>query len=119
MGKQRLIRFFILALVFVSVIFFLSNLSEKKRESDFQGVNFPRLKIPESNLLEKAQKVILGAKDEPIAEPVENVQSQTDSLLESIKKLPEDQVEAIKKQLFKEFCQDYCQGAESREEDDR
>ena len=42
---------------------------------------------------------------EPIEEPVQNVQNQTQILIEAIKKLPEDQLEAIKKQLYQEVCE--------------
>lgn len=42
---------------------------------------------------------------EPIKKPVENIESQTNQLIESIKQLPQDQLEAIKKQVFKEFCE--------------
>lgn len=50
---------------------------------------------------------------DPIAEPVVNVKEQTNSLLESVKKLPQDQLEAIKKQL----CKELCGGGEQRLED--
>ncbi len=46
---------------------------------------------------------------EPISEPVENVQTQTQQLIESIKKLPEDQITAVKKQIMKDFCQKFLQ----------
>lgn len=46
---------------------------------------------------------------EPIKEPAENVQNQTQQLIETIKKLPQDQLEAIKKQLFKDVCEQICQ----------
>ncbi|MCJ7792799.1 MAG: hypothetical protein MUP45_02380 [Candidatus Marinimicrobia bacterium] len=42
---------------------------------------------------------------EPIEEPAQNVQNQTQILIEAIKKLPEDQLEAIKKQLYQEICE--------------
>ena len=51
------------------------------------------------------KKKVNQGETEPIEKPVENVQNQTQQLLESIKKLPQDQLEAIKKQLFKEFCE--------------
>ncbi len=43
---------------------------------------------------------------EPIEEPVKSVQSQTEVLLEMIKKLPEDQLEAVKEQLYQEICEE-------------
>lgn len=42
---------------------------------------------------------------EPIKEPAENVQKQTEILIEAIKELPQDQIEAIKKQIYKEMCE--------------
>lgn len=42
---------------------------------------------------------------EPIEEPVQNIQSQTQVLIETIKELPQDQIEAIKKQIYKELCE--------------
>ncbi len=46
-----------------------------------------------------------GQSAEPIEEPVKNIESQTETLIESLKSLPQDQLEAIKKQVFKEVCQ--------------
>lgn len=80
------------------------------------------------NLLEPVKKIIEGAGEkvlgeavkrlpqapdldeavekeiEPIQEPMDNIQKQTDQLIEDIKSLPQDQLEAVKKQLFKELC---------------
>ena len=50
-----------------------------------------------------------GAESEPITEPVENIQNQTQQLIEIIKKLPEDQLEAIKEQLYREVCESWLQ----------
>lgn len=41
---------------------------------------------------------------EPIKEPAANIESKTQELIEAIKNLPQDQLEAIKKQLLKEVC---------------
>jgi len=41
---------------------------------------------------------------EPIQAPVDNIQKQTSQLIEDIKSLPQDQLEAVKKQVFKELC---------------
>ncbi|MFC1727308.1 hypothetical protein ACFL0Y_02175 [Patescibacteria group bacterium] len=49
---------------------------------------------------------VAGEKVEPIAEPVSNVQNQANTLIELLKKLPEDQLTAIKKQLCKELCEE-------------
>lgn len=42
--------------------------------------------------------------------PVQNVQNQTQNLIESIKTLPEDQLNAIKQELFKGICEDISKG---------
>jgi hypothetical protein len=53
---------------------------------------------------------------EPIAEPAKKIQRQTDDLIESLKKLPEDQLKAIKRQLYKEFCEEILKEEEDEEE---
>lgn len=59
-------------------------------------------KLPNAPDLEK---VVVSTENEPIEEPVKKVENQTDQLIESLKQLPQDQLEAIKKQIFKEFCE--------------
>lgn len=56
---------------------------------------------------EKEEGQVAGESDEaePIKEPAENVQKQTEILIETIKELPQDQLEAIKKQIYKEMCE--------------
>ncbi len=78
-------------------------------------------KVPSTGILADLKKNILGQQDQimkeateassslgnkPIAEPVENIQNQTQRLLESVKNLPQDQVDALKKQICKEVCGD-------------
>lgn len=41
-------------------------------------------------------------------EAVETIETQTQEIIEVIKELPEEQLEKIKKQVFKEFCQEVC-----------
>ena len=48
--------------------------------------------------------------NEPIMEPAQNIQEQTQALIESIKRLPEDQIEAIRKQVYKEVCDGLLKG---------
>ncbi|MBU1126893.1 hypothetical protein KKF11_00935 [Patescibacteria group bacterium] len=52
---------------------------------------------------------VLNADDkedtEPIEEPVKNIEKQTEVIIEQIKNLPKDQVDAIKKQIYKEMCE--------------
>jgi hypothetical protein len=43
--------------------------------------------------------------EKPSLAPVQNVQEQTQDLIESIKSLPEDQIKVIKKQIYQEFCE--------------
>ena len=47
---------------------------------------------------------------EPIMQPAQDIQEQTQILIESIKHLPDDQIEAIRKQVYKEFCQGLLKG---------
>lgn len=46
-----------------------------------------------------------GNEVEPIEEPVKNIEKQTEAIIEQIKNLPSDQIEAIKKQIYKEMCE--------------
>lgn len=55
------------------------------------------------------EMIPLANESEPINQPVVNIQTQTQQLIESIKKLPEDQIEAVKKQVVKDFCQKFLQ----------
>jgi len=43
---------------------------------------------------------------EPIQQPVNNIEKQTEKLIEIIKELPQDQIEAIRKQLWKDLCEE-------------
>lgn len=112
MWIQRLVRFFVIILAAVMIVFLARTLVE--RDGSYKSSNLFQLspkKFSTESLLESARQTVLGSKNEPIVQPAGNIQQQSQSLIESIKKLPEDQVEAVKKQLFKEFCQDYCQSA--------
>ena len=53
----------------------------------------------------KGEENQAASETEPFEEPVQNVQKQTEVLIETIKELPQDQIEAIKKQIYKEFCE--------------
>jgi len=86
-----------------------------------ESVSLPQVPIKEKvedlgeRVLGEAVKILPGAPDlgadqdnqetEPIEEPVKNIEEQTQVLIEAIKKLPEDQIEAIKKQLYQEICE--------------
>lgn len=75
------------------------------------------------NILGKAVNLLPGTPEwdeasqenqEPIEQPVQGIQQQMDSLIENIKKLPQDQLEATKNQVYKEFCE----GASNEEQND-
>lgn len=75
--------------------------------------NAPQLEEIEKETKQEAEESA-DQSGEPIAQPVENVREQTESLLETIKELPQEQIEAIKKQIFKEACKrlEECQWEE-------
>lgn len=49
---------------------------------------------------------VIVKKNEPIVQPVNNIQKQADQLVESVKNLPEEQLKAVKRQLYQDFCVD-------------
>ena len=61
---------------------------------------------PNLGEIDESEVKKIDPESEPIKEPAENVRQQTEALLESIKSLPQDQIEAIKRQIYKDFCQD-------------
>ena len=131
--RERLTRIFIIVIVALVIISLAKAVADWQNQSKVAGesTSLPQLPIKEKiedlgeKILGKTIKVLPGApkleevdqvnqdnqvnreaqETEPIEEPVKNVQQQTQVLIEAIKKLPEDQVEAIKKQLYKEFCE--------------
>ena len=42
---------------------------------------------------------------EPVAEPVASIQKQGEQLIEAVRGLPEDQLRAVRKQLYQELCE--------------
>lgn len=66
--------------------------------------------LPQASNLKEVNQEDQSEEVEPIREPAENIQSQTQELIESIKRLPQDQVEAIKRQIFKELCEELSCG---------
>ena len=118
--RDRLTRIFLLGLAALLIIALAKGLADWQGQQRVAGesVSLPQVSVKEKledlgeDILEKAIKILPGAPDleidqeaEPIEEPVKNVQQQTEVLIETIKKLPEDQIEAIKKQIYKEFCE--------------
>lgn len=118
--RERLTRIFLLGLAALLTIALAKGLADWQTQSKVAGesTGLPHLPIKEKiedfgeKVLGKAIKILPGAPDleidqeaEPIEEPVKNIHEQTESLIEAIKKLPQDQLEATKKQLYKEFCE--------------
>lgn len=124
--KKRLTRFLFLCLVvflLVVLVKFLAN--EGTGQSAGGKIRQPILKetiedfgetvlgvavrylpnAPDLEEIDKSQLKKIDPEAEPIKEPTENIRQQTESLLESIKALPQDQIEAIKRQIYKDFCQ--------------
>jgi len=113
---KRLIRFILVGIVVYAAFVGIQILAQKSK-----GATVPQLQdIPLVTTLEQAGAQVLGTttnnlpklntdvkiplQGEPVAQPVESINNQTNQLLESIKQLPEDQLKALKKQLYKEFC---------------
>lgn len=127
MWRERLIRLLLVGVGALLILGVAKAFADWRVEKPLVGkpLSLPELsieKLQKEDVLGTATRGILGRKKEqvdqgdqvnqehqevePVAEPVENIQEQTQTLIESIKKLPEDQIEAIKKQLFKEFCEE-------------
>lgn len=53
---------------------------------------------------EAEEEQIEGTTDQ--ADPIKIIEIQTKEIIEVIKELPEEQVEKIKKQVFKDFCEE-------------
>ena len=121
--RERLTRIFLLGLAAFLIIALAKGLADWQGQQRVAGesVSLPQVSVKEKledlgeDILGKTVEFLPGAPDlgvdqadqetEPIEEPVENVQQQTQALIEAIKKLPEDQIEAIKKQIYEEFCE--------------
>lgn len=123
--KERLTRIFFLGIAALLIIALAKGLADWQAQSKVTGesTGLPQVSIKEKvedfgeKVLGRAIKALPGAPElpteedevvqetEPIEEPVKNVQEQTQTLIEAIKKLPEDQLEAIKKQLYQEICE--------------
>lgn len=119
-GKKRLTRILTLSLIALLVVAAVRSLT--KQESIQKAlITSLGLSVKEKvsefseNVLGTAVKFLPDAPDwegerdgqeiEPIKQPAEKIRQQTEALLESIKKLPQDQVRAIKKQIYQDFCQ--------------
>lgn len=132
-GRKRLVRFLVLLfagwLVAKGARALIEQGSQGERKLSFQLPIKEKMESWGENILGSAVKLLPGAPDwgeikseqvnqvnqetEPIKQPTENIQKQTELLFEMIKELPQEQLGAVKKQL----CQDFCQRL-SEEEDD-
>lgn len=130
--SERLVRLVLAGVVILALVGGVKALADWRAKNPSEG---KPLDLPELSLDELPTREVLGEileekiqisregqveqeeEPEPVTEPVENIQVETQTLIESIKKLPEDQIEAIKKQIFKEFCEDYCQEVEEENEE--
>jgi hypothetical protein len=121
MWRERLVRIGLLAILVTLVLVVAKSLVKSPSEIDRPAIKLPALsldKVETGNILGTVQKKFFSQEAEPsqenesaegvepIAEPVTNVQNQANTLIELIKKLPEDQVKAVKKQLCKELCEE-------------
>jgi len=121
--KERLTRILLLGLAALLIIALVKGLVDWQNQSKVVGesISMPQLPIKEKiedlgeEILGETIKILPGAPDleisqsdqetEPIEQPIENVQQQTEALIEAIKKLPQDQLKATKKQIYEEFCE--------------
>lgn len=126
--RERLTRIFFLGLAALLIIALAKGLADWQNQQKVAGesVGLRQLSIKEKiedlgeKVLGKAIMVLPGApkweetsqvsqETEPIEEPVENIHRQTEALIEAIKKLPQNQLEATKEQIRKEFCEGVLQ----------
>ncbi len=106
-----------------------------KRKAEGKEISFPTEEISEKisdfgqNVLGRAVEVIPGneglkerlVKVESEAQPggekdVEKIEIQSQEIIEIIKELPQEQAEKIKKQIFRDFCQNVLE-VEVKEEE--
>ena len=125
MGKDRLKRFLIIIFVAFLVLAGAKVFADWQGKKKAQGevLSFPTAEIGEKisdfgeQVLGKAVDILPGnsALKEKIiiekestnteTEKVEKVEIKTQEIIEIIKELPAEQLENIKKQIFKDFCQ--------------
>lgn len=110
MWRERLIRFLLVgvaALIILGGIRYLVGGREEPVSAPEIPINEERIEPLKEEILGVVGRVLPGGKrEESDLKPVQNVQEQTQNLIESIKSLPEDQIEVIKKQIYKEFCEE-------------
>ncbi len=130
MGEDRLKRIFIVVLVALLVLVGVKVFADWQEKKKAQGEAFslPTAEIGEKisnvgeQVLGKAIEVLPGGLElkEKIESQVESlsetsddganaeekVENKTQEIIEIIKQLPAEQLEAVKKQIFKDFCQE-------------
>lgn len=128
MGKDRLKRFLIIILVVFLVLAGAKVFADWQGKKKAQGevLSFPTTQIGEKisdfgeQILGKAVDILPGnsvLKEKIIiekestntnteTEKVERVEIKTQEIIEIIKELPAEQLDNIKKQIFKDFCQE-------------
>ena len=123
--RERLVRLLIIGAAALLVLVLARSLTGQgeKIKVNNSPISLPEIPIKEKleelggtilgrtvNLLPGTPEFEEGEKEskeaEPIEEPVKNIQLQTDSLIEAIKQLPQDQLEAVKEQIRKEVCEE-------------
>lgn len=129
MGNERLKRILIVFVVALLVLFGAKVFTDWQGKKKAQGevLSLPTIEVGEKisnfgeQVLGKAIEVLPGGAelkekiefqlesslettDEEI-NPEEKIEDKTQEIIEIIKQLPAEQLEAIKKQIFKDFCQ--------------
>lgn len=123
--RERLVRLLIIGAAALLVLVLARSLTSQGKQAEINNSPISLPEIPIKKKLEELGGTILGKtvdllpgtpkfeegeeeseEAEPIEEPVKNIQQQTDSLIEAIKELPQDQLEAIKEQIRKEVCEE-------------
>ncbi len=129
MGKDRLKRMLIVILVAFLVLFGAKVFADWQGKKETQGevLSLPTAEIGEKisnvgeQILGKTVEVLPGgvelkekieSQGESLPEtadeeinPEEKLENKTQEIIEIIKQLPAEQLETIKKQIFKDFCQ--------------
>lgn len=131
--RERLIRILIIIMAALVIVAVAKALADWRNQQKIAGesVSLPQVSVKEKledlgeDILGKVIEVLPGEpkietvdqvdqdsqvnqedqETEPIEEPVKNVEKQTEILIQTIKELPQDQIEAIKKQIYKEICE--------------
>jgi hypothetical protein len=91
MWRERLIRFILVAGIGLLILMGVKTLATSWRE---KPLKLPKIKKGQIEKIEPLKEKVLGTTD---------LEGQAEGLLEQIKKFPEEQIKAIKKQFDQEF----------------